>query len=109
MADKIGIDLKIVKLLLTEGEDVSIREMARQLGISSSLTHYHMKRLASLGVLMRREMRDGGGYYVLQDLFTENVKSSIDLLHTLRGKVNDGSDEKLAECLRYFLKCQKIL
>ena len=109
LADKNHVALDIIRLLLVEGEDLSIREMARQLGISSALTHYHMKRLWKLGVLVRHELRDGGGYYTLQDIFTNDAESTLGLLKGLCGKVDDCSGETLGECLRLLLKCQTFL
>jgi len=101
-----NIQLKILKLLLEEGEDISLREVARRLGISSSLTHYHMQKMSKAGILVHRVTGRQMGYYEPQQIFTEYVDVSRVVLAELAKRVEDCTGEKLGNCIGFFLKCQ---
>ena len=54
--------LRIYALLAAAGRPMSVREIQRQLGLSSpSLAHYHLRKLERLGLLAKDER---GQYYV---------------------------------------------
>ncbi len=45
--------LRIYLYLLNKGREAGPREIAKDLGISPSLVHYHLKRLEALGLVMK--------------------------------------------------------
>lgn len=102
-----GTQLRILKLLLEEGEDVSLREVARRLGISSSLTHYHMQKMTQLGILVHRVTGKQMGYYEPQRIFVEDVEGTKMLLRGMSGRIEGCTDEKMGNCVSFFLalKC----
>ena len=104
-----NIQLKILRLLLEEGEDISLREVARRLGISSSLTHYHMQKMAGMGILIHRVTGRQMGYYEPQHIFTEYVEVSRAVLTELAKRVEDCNGEKLGNCISFFLKALKTI
>lgn len=102
-----GTQLRILKLLLEEGEDVTLREVARRLGISSSLTHYHMQKMTQLGILVHRVTGKQMGDYKPQRIFDEDAEKTKALLQELSGMVEKCDDEKLGNCISFFLKVLK--
>lgn len=95
--------LKILKLLLEEGEDTSVREVARRLNISSALAHYHMRKLVEMGVLIHRATSPRAGYYELQPIFTENRLATTFLLSRVSEKVKGWTPDNLGCCVSFFL------
>lgn len=105
MTNSANIDVQpeIIKLLLEEGEDTSVREVARRLKISSALAHYHMKKLSEMGVLIHRATSPKAGYYELQPIFTADQKDTAVLLSRISKKVKDCTPDKLGNCVKFFL------
>ncbi len=104
---EIKVQPEIIRLLLEEGEDTSVREIARQLKISSALAHYHMKKLAEMGVLIHHAVSPQAGYYELQPIFTRNLKDTMLLLARVAENVKGCTPDKLGNCVSFFLKCLK--
>lgn len=105
--EKVNVQLEILRLLLEEGEDIPLREVARRLGISSSLTHYHMQKMAKMGVLIHHITGRQMGYYEPQRIFTEDVEGAKVLLRNLLDKIEGCTEEKLGNCISFFLRCYK--
>ncbi len=71
-----GVPLKIYVYLLESKEPKSVREIAEALSMAPSSIHYHLKKLASLGIIKR----DINGY-------TVNKKISIEGYMILMNKL----------------------
>ncbi len=105
---KMDVGLRIMRLLLNEGGDRPMREIARRLKLPSSTVYYHQMRLVKLGILVREEVVRGHirwAYYTPQPMFTEDMDGTLELLNRLAEKVDDANDDKLVNCLAMFLKC----
>ncbi len=102
------IRLQIMKLLLDPGKDLSVREIARRLDISSGHAHYHLKVLVKKGVLTREEDEDSV-YYIPQAIFTEKIDDTLDNLIDLSELIEDSNEEKIANCITMFLKCHDFM
>lgn len=102
------IRVKILLLLLNEGGEISVREISRRLGVSSSTVFYHLKGLADLGVLVRRQVGDRI-YYVPQPIFTRRVPETVESLATLLEKVRGATTIRVANCVYYFLQCYDLI
>ena len=96
--------LEIMRLLLNSGEDVSVREIARRIGRPVGHVFYHLKRLYELGILNRNEV-DGRVYYAPQELFTEKIDETLEMLSGLSKMIVDPDGDKIAQCVTMFLKC----
>lgn len=99
------LQIDILRLFLEPGEDFSVRGMARRLNISSSLAHYHLRKMVDDGILIPFDEGPRTGYYEPQDIFTEDVEATLEVLKVLRDKIEDYSDEKLGNCIRILLAC----
>ena len=100
-----GTQLKILKLLLEEGEDIPLREVARQLKISPSLAHHHFKKMVEMGILIRRETSRQTGYYEVQRIFVEDITGTKTLLRAMSERIEGCTDEKMGNCISFFVKC----
>ncbi len=98
------IRLQIMRLLLNNDEDLSIREISRRLEISSGHVHYHLRKLVKMGVLIREEIEDNI-YYTPQALFTEKIDEVIETLMELSELIDDPNEIKISNCIMLFLKC----
>jgi len=94
--------LKILKVLLEDGPDISLNQIGKVLDMPSSQIFYHVKRLEDLGVLYREETEDTVRYYP-QQVFIDNVEETRKILQDFNGLIVDGTDKKIANCLYYFL------
>ena len=99
--------INILRLLLEEGEDTSVREIARRLKISGALSHYHLRKMVEMGVLIHHATSSRAGYYELQPIFTENLRSTSFLLSLVAERVNGCTPDKLGNCVSFFLNWQK--
>ncbi|MEM1619584.1 MAG: winged helix-turn-helix domain-containing protein [Fervidicoccaceae archaeon] len=52
-AEKLGITALRIYAKLLEAGEMGVRELARELGVSASSVHYHLKRLEELGLVAR--------------------------------------------------------
>ena len=99
-----NIRLQIMRLLLDNGEDLSVREIARQLDRPSGHVFYHLKRLHEMGILTKEET-DDRVYYTPQAIFTEKVDSVLETLMELSDLIDDPNETKIANCITMFLEC----
>ena len=99
-----NIRLQIMRLLLDTGEDLSVREIARQLDRPSGHVFYHLKRLHEMGILTKEEIGDRV-YYTPQAIFTEKVDSVLETLMELSDLIDDPNETKIANCVTMFLEC----
>ncbi len=99
-----NIRLQIMRLLLDTGEDLSIREIARRLDISSGHVHYHLRKLVEMGVLIKEEIEDRV-YYTPQAIFTEKIDTVLESLMELSELIDDPNEIKISNCVMLFLKC----
>lgn len=99
-----NIRLQIMRLLLDTGEDLSVREIARQLDRPSGHVFYHLKRLHEMGILTKEEIEDRV-YYTPQAIFTEKVDSVLETLMELSDLIDDPNETKIANCVTMFLEC----
>jgi len=93
-----------MRLLLDTGEDLSVREIARQLDRPSGHVFYHLKRLHEMGILTKEEIGDRV-YYTPQAIFTEKVDSVLETLMELSDLIDDPDETKIANCVTMFLEC----
>jgi len=97
-----------MRLLLDTGEDISVREIARQLDRPSGHVFYHLKRLHEMGILTKEEI-DDRVYYTPQAIFTEEVDSVLETLMELSDLIDDPNETKIANCVTMFLECYNSL
>jgi len=71
-----GVPLKIYVYLLESKEPKSVREIAETLNMAPSSIHYHLKKLASIGIIKR----DINGYTVNRKI---NIEGYIILMNKL--------------------------
>ena len=93
-----------MRLLLDTGEDLSVREIARRLDISSGHVHYHLRKLVEMGVLIKEEIEDRV-YYTPQAIFTEKLDTVLEALMELSELIDDPNEIKISNCVMLFLKC----
>ena len=93
-----------MKLLLNTGEDLAVREIARQLDRPSGHVHYHLKRLHVMGILTREESEDRV-YYTPQAIFTQEIEGVLETLLNLSELIEDSNEIKIANCVTMFLRC----
>lgn len=71
-----GVPLKIYVYLLESKEPKSVREIAEALNMAPSSIHYHLKKLASVGIIKR----DINGYTVNKKI---NIEGYMILMNKL--------------------------
>jgi len=99
-----NIRLQIMRLLLDTGEDLSVREIARQLDRPSGHVFYHLKRLHEMGILVKEQIEDRV-YYTPQAIFTEEIDKVLEALMELSELIDDPNEAKIANCITMFLEC----
>ena len=98
------IRLQIMQLLLDEGKDLSVREIARRLDRPSGHVFYHLKKLYKMGILNRDKIGDRV-YYTPQEIFTNNIDETLDTIIELSKLIEANNGEIIANCITMFLKC----
>ena len=100
------LEIKILKLLLSppHEEDTSVRKIAKKLNRPASHIFYYLKKMHKEGILIKEEFARGSGYYVPNDIFISNIENTKGLLEKIAEGIEDSSEEKLANCIRAFLK-----
>ena len=101
-----NLELEILKLLLTppHEEDTSVRKIAKKLNHPASHIFYYLKKMHKEGILIKEEFARGSGYYVPNDIFIYNIEVTKGLLRKIAEGVESPSEEKLANCIRGFLR-----
>ena len=98
------IRLAVMRILLNQDEDISMRGIARQLDLPSSHIHYHLKKMVEMGIL-KRETVEGRVYYTPQKIFTEEIDNVLDTLLELSDLIDNSNETKLGNCIMMFLRC----
>jgi len=98
------IRLQIMQLLLNTGEDLSIREIARRLDLTSGHIFYHLKKLSEMGIV-KKEIIEDRIYYTPKEIFTINIDETIDTIIELNKLIEADNGEIIANCITMFLKC----
>ena len=104
MSDREKTRNRIFRTLVETEEPLSIREIARRLHLSASLTHHHIDRLSKQGVLIREEGGRGEVYYRLQPIFEGDHEDTLAHIEALEKRIIDPTPHKLAQCLTLFIE-----
>lgn len=105
MTGKYGdIKLEIMRILLNQDEDISIRGIARRLDLPSSHIFYHLKKMVEMGILTKDRIEDKI-FYVPQKIFTGNITDTMRQIHEISVNIDEPDPTKLANCIVMFLKC----
>lgn len=93
--------VRILQILLGQphGTDVSMREIAKRLDITSSHVHYYMAKMWQEGILTK-EMEGDKGFYKPQAIFFSNVEETLRLLSIIAEDVEDATGENVSNCIR---------
>ena len=98
------LQLEIMRLLLNSDDDISVREIARRIDRPIGHVFYHLKRLNKLGILTRNQV-DDRVFYEPQELFTEKIDETLEVLMGLSKLIDEPDGDKIAYCVTMFLKC----
>ena len=98
------IRLQIMRLLLNTGEDLSIREIARRLDLTSGHIFYHLKKLSEMGIL-KKELIENQIFYTPQNIFTSNIDETLNTIIELSKLIEADNGETISNCVMMFLKC----
>ena len=98
------IKLEIMRILLNQDEDISVRGIARQLDLPSSHIYYHLKKMVEMG-LLEKQVLDDKMYYTPQKIFTDEVPDTMKQIHEISVNIDETDYTKLANCITMFLKC----
>ena len=64
--------------------------------------------MAKQGVLIKEEYVRGSGCYTPNAIFTDNVEVTKGLLKKVAEGIDDQSEDNIANCIRLFLKFNKL-
>ena len=98
------IRLAIMRILLNQDEDISVRGISRRLDLPSSHIFYHLKKMVEMGILTK-EKREDKMFYTPQKIFTSEIKDTINKITELSANIEEPDHIKLANCMAMFLKC----
>jgi len=98
------VRLEILRLLLNTDEDLSIRDIGKELGLEPPHVFYHLKKLAEKGIVTREEVGDRV-YYTPQRIFTEGIEETSKLLEKISSRIDNPTSDKVADCLCLFMGC----
>ena len=98
------IKLEIMRILLNQDKDISVRGIARRLDLPSSHIFYHLKKMVEMGLLEKQEVNDKM-YYAPQKIFTDEIADTMNKLSEISKNIDELDYVKLANCLMMFLKC----
>ena len=96
--------IEIMQLLLEDGEDLAVREIARRLNRPPGHVFYHLKKLHEMGILCRDKIEDRV-YYTPQNIFTKKTDETIGTINELSKLIKAKNGETIANCIMMFLKC----
>ena len=104
------LERDILKILLSPPyeEDTSVRKIAKKLNHPVSHIFYYLKKMAKQGILIKEEYVRGSGCYTPQSIFTDNIESTKDLLRKISEGIDTPSKDKIANCIRLFLKFNNL-
>ena len=104
------LELDILRILLSPPyeEDTSVRKIAKKLNRPVSHIFYYLKKMHRQGILIKEEYVRGSGCYTPNAIFTDNIDVTKGLLRKISEGIENTSDDKLANCIRLFLKFNKL-
>ena len=109
MVGKYGdIKLEIMRILLNQDEDISVRGIARRLDLSSGHIFYHLKKMVEMGIL-KKNKEENRIYYKPQKIFTSEIDITKDKLGEISESIDDPNHIKITNCVTMFLKCYPSL
>ena len=98
------IKLEVMRILLNQDEDISVRGIARRLDLPSGHIFYHLKKMVEMGILEKQEV-NGRIFYTPQKIFTSEIDDTKDKLSEISESIDDSNHVKIANCVTMFLKC----
>jgi len=98
------IKLEIMRILLNQNEDISVRGIARRLDLPSSHIFYHLKKMVEMGILTKNKVGDKM-FYTPQKIFTSEIKDTTNKIMEISMNIDEADHVKLANCIAMFLKC----
>lgn len=109
MVGKYGdIKLEIMRILLNQDEDISIRGIARRLDLPSSHIFYHLKKMVEMGILTKNRVEDKM-FYTPQKIFTGDITGTTNRIAEISADIDESDPVKLSSCILMFLKCYPSL
>ena len=102
------IKLEIMRILLNQDEDISVRGIARRLDLPSGHIFYHLKKMVEMGLLEKQEVNDKM-YYTPQKIFTDEIGDTMNKLSEISGNIDELDYVKLSNCIAMFLKCYDFM
>ena len=102
------IKLEIMRILLTQDEDISVRGIARRLDLPSSHIFYHLKKMVEMGILKKNQIEDKI-FYTPQKIFTSEIENTINTITEISVNIDEPDRIKLANCIATILKCYNHL
>ena len=106
---KSNLEVDILKILLSPPyeEDISVRQIAKKLNRPSSHIFYYLKKMHRQGILTKEEVGDRG-FYKPQPIFGCDIEQTLHCLKMLAVDIQEPTGEKVANCIRVFLKINKF-
>lgn len=102
------LKLEIMRILLNQDEDISVRGIARRLDLPSSHIFYHLKKMVEMGILTKDRIEDKM-FYTPQKMFTSDIEDTIERISAISVNIDEADPTKLANCITMFLKCYPSL
>jgi len=98
------IKLEIMRILLNQDEDISVRGIARRLDLPSGHIFYHLKKMVEMGLLEKHEINDKM-FYTPQKIFTDEITDTMNKISEISRNIDESDYTKLSNCITMFLKC----
>ena len=109
MGGKYGdVRLEIMRILLNQDEDISVRGIARRLDLPSGHIFYHLKKMVEMGILKKDRIEDKI-FYTPQKMFTSAIEDTTDKITEISVNIDESDPTKLANCIMMFVKCYPSL
>lgn len=96
--------IEILKFILSEEKDFTIRQIARELNTTSSHVFYHIKKMGKKGIITKEKI-GGRIYYEPQPIFLrENVEATMQMIKEISKHIHDPDNQRIATCIETFLE-----
>lgn len=102
------LKLEIMRILLNQDEDISVRGIARRLDLPSSHIFYHLKKMVEMGILTKNQVEDKM-FYTPQTIFTSDIEKTTERISAISVNIDEADPVKLSNCLSMFLRCYPSL
>jgi DNA-binding MarR family transcriptional regulator len=102
------LKLEIMRILLNQDEDISVRGIARRLDLPSSHIFYHLKKMVEMGILTKNRVEDKM-FYTPQKMFTSDIEKTTKKINEISVNIDESDPTKLSNCLAMFLRCYPSL